>query len=163
MIYDKPTQDINWQDVEEFCRQGIAENTYLDYKEDFPNNLAKTIAAMANTLGGIIFIGIKEDAESKPITPLKGIQFQRGLSERVTNIILSNITPPVFPEVGVCTNDDSTLALILINIPQSHQAHMQYLKIQGCISEPEIVISLRGLLILVRLNGFRKIVKNQFN
>ncbi len=45
----------------------------------------------------------------------------RSGAERVTNIILSNITPPLFPEIQVCLNEDGTLTVLVIRIPESHQ------------------------------------------
>ncbi|MBN2414541.1 ATP-binding protein [bacterium] len=119
MLYTKTIEKINWETIAEFCEQRIPEGAYLDYKANFPANLEKTIAAMANTLGGIILIGIREDNENKPILPIEGIPFTRGLSEKVTNIILSNVTPPIFPEIQICRNDEK--AIILIRIHQSHQ------------------------------------------
>lgn len=121
MIFQKPVEEIEWSDIEEFCCQGISENSNLDYKEEFPNHLENTIAAIANTLGGAIIIGVEENDENKPITPIKGIDFQRGLSTRVQSIILSNITPPLFPEIKVCKNEIGDKAVILIRISQSNQ------------------------------------------
>ena len=121
MIYSKLINEIQWSDVEDFCRQGIKEGAFLDYKQDFPSQLEKTISAMANTFGGIIIIGVEEDKENKPIVPVEGIAFKRGLSERVISIILANLTPPVFPEIQVCTNETGEKALVVIRIPQSHQ------------------------------------------
>lgn len=121
MLYIKAIEEISWQEIVEFCKQGIPEGAYLDYKQDFPKNLQKTISAMANTLGGIILVGIVEDDENKPVLPLKGIPFQRGLSERVMNIILTNITPPVFPEIQVCLNSNKSRAIVVVRIAQSHQ------------------------------------------
>jgi len=121
MLYIKPINDITWDDVETFCQQKIPENAYLDYKQDFPSHLEKTIAAMANTLGRIILIGVAEDKENKPIVPVKGIDFKKGLSERVMSIILTNITPPVFPEIAVPCNKKRDKALLVVRIPQSHQ------------------------------------------
>ena len=92
MLYNKPINQITWDDVDQFCKQGIEENAYLDYKKDFPNDLEKTMSAMANTLGGIILIGVEEDINNKSKLPIQGIVFQKGLSERVLNIILSIIT-----------------------------------------------------------------------
>lgn len=119
MLYKKQIDQISWEDVVNFCDQRTSENAYLDYKESFPKNLAKSISAFANTLGGIIIIGVKEDEESKPVLPILGIPFEKGLSEKVTNIVLDNITPPVFPEIQVCLNKDKTKALVVIRIPQS--------------------------------------------
>jgi hypothetical protein len=121
VLYTKSIGEVEWKDVEAFCEQRLAEGAYLDYKVDFPSHLEKTIAAMGNTLGGIILIGVDEDAESRPTLPLKGIAFQRGLAERVTNIILSNITPPLFPEIQVCPDDAKALAVLVVRIVQSHQ------------------------------------------
>lgn len=121
MLYSKPINEITWDNIVEFCEQQIPEGAYLDYKQDFPKNLEKTISALSNTLGGIILIGVSEDDENKPVLPLKGIQFRRGLSERVMNIILTNIAPPVFPEIQVSPNSDMTKAIVVIRIPQSHE------------------------------------------
>ena len=63
MIYTAPIETVTWKDVEDFCAQGTREGAYLDYKQDFPTDLAKTIAAMANTLGGIVIIGVAETKE----------------------------------------------------------------------------------------------------
>ena len=73
MLYTKPIDEINWDDVAAFCEQRIPEGSYLDYKEDFPRSLEKTIAAMANTIGGVILIGVAEDQESKPQVPIGDI------------------------------------------------------------------------------------------
>ncbi len=121
MLYKKNIDQISWEDVESFCEQRIAENAYLDYKESFPKNLSKSISAFANTLGGIIIIGVEEDEQNKPVLPVKGIPFERGLSEKITNIILGNITPPIFPEIQVCVNENETKAIIVIRIAQSNQ------------------------------------------
>jgi hypothetical protein len=122
MLYSKSINDITWNDVNSFCERMLSENSYLDYKREFPNNLETTISAMANTYGGIILIGVEEDRkENKPILPLQGITFERELETRVMDIILSNISPPVFPEIHVCPDGQGEHAIVVIRIPQSHQ------------------------------------------
>lgn len=116
-----PINEITWEDVNTFCQQRLAEGAYLDYKVDFPKHLEKTISAMANTFGGMILLGADEDDEGRPKRPLSGIELKRGLEERVIGIILSNITPPLFPEIQVCPNDAKDLAIVVIRIAQSHQ------------------------------------------
>ena len=86
MLYTKRITDIEWNDVVDFCNQRIQEGATLDYKKDFPNNLQKTIASFANTMGGIILIGVDEDNENKPILPVDGIIFERGISEKIMNL-----------------------------------------------------------------------------
>jgi len=83
MLYIKQRDQITWDDVQSFCEQGISERGHLDYKKDFPAHLERIIAAMANTHGGIILIGVDENHENRPILPVVGIDFQRGLEERV--------------------------------------------------------------------------------
>jgi Schlafen, AlbA_2 len=119
MLYTKNILEITWEDVKDFCDQKNPEGATLDYKKDFPSDLAKSIGAFANTMGGLILIGIDEDNNNKPITPIEGISNTRGLSERVMSIILSNITPPIIPEIQVCINDDESKAIIVIRIHQS--------------------------------------------
>ena len=92
----------------------------MDYKRDLPKQLEKTIAAMANTLGGLVLIGVEEDELGKPKVPMVGLGLERGLSERVTNIVLSNVTPPVFPEIAVCPNDGNDRVVLVVRVPQSH-------------------------------------------
>lgn len=122
MIYTAPIDLINWSDIEAFCEEKRTENSYLDYKKDFSAKLDKTIASMANTIGGVILIGVDEDAESKPLLPIQGIEAAEKLEERVMSIILDNIMPPVFPEIRVCRSDSKERAIVMIRIHQSEQA-----------------------------------------
>ena len=90
MLFTKEIEKITYQDVLDFCNQQYRENIHLDYKQDIDGGLAKTIAAMANTWGGLIVIGV-EDEDSKPKLPLKGIGYKEHLREQVNNIILGNL------------------------------------------------------------------------
>jgi predicted HTH transcriptional regulator len=91
MLFSKPIDQITYQDIETFCGKAMTEGVSLDYKENIPKELERTISAFANTYGGLILIGIEEDAQGKPKIPIKGIPFQRGLHETIINIILSTI------------------------------------------------------------------------
>jgi len=119
MLYTKEIEKITYQDVLDFCRQQYRESVHLDYKQDIDGSLAKTVAAMANTWGGLIVIGV-EDEDSKPKLPAVGISYKEHLQEQINNIILGNITPPVFPEVQVCQSEDNKNAFIVIRVPQSN-------------------------------------------
>jgi hypothetical protein len=119
MLFTKEIEKITYQDVSEFCEQQYRESVHLDYKQDIDASLAKTIAAMANTWGGLIVIGV-EDEDSKPKLPAVGISCKEHLREQVNNIILGNVTPPVFPEIQVCQSEDNRNAFIVIRVPQSN-------------------------------------------
>lgn len=117
MIFNGPIDKITGDDVAAFCDRGIRENFVLDYKRDFPKDLGKTIAALANTYGGVVLIGVG-DNDGKPIVPPSGIKFERGLTERVNQIVIDNIYPPVFPEIQVCPAQKER-AFVVVRVPQS--------------------------------------------
>ncbi|GAI10680.1 unnamed protein product [marine sediment metagenome] len=118
MLFTKEITKITFEDVVSFCNQQIPESINLDYKKEFPTDLEKTISAFANTMGGLVIIGV-EDKDSKPKLPVKGLKYQEGLRERVNSIILANIYPPVFPEIQVC-DQVRKRTFIIIRIPQSN-------------------------------------------
>lgn len=119
MLYSKKIDQVTYEDIESFCEEQITENIGLDYKEAIEGGLVKTIAAMANTWGGIVIIGA-EDEDSKPKLPLKGIENKEHLREQINNLILGNITPPVFPEIQIVPSPDGQRCLVLIRVPQSN-------------------------------------------
>jgi len=120
-LFTKPISSINYDDVVSFCEQGISEGINLDYKRDFPEQgkLEKTISAFANTFGGVVIIGIA-DQDSKPKPPFEGIEYREKFEERITNIILDNIYPPLFPEIGICPPKDNK-TFIIIRVPESNE------------------------------------------
>ena len=76
MLFNKPINDLTFQDVVDFCKKEIPEGKQLDYKYLLPKNkekFAKTIASFANALGGTIIIGVQDDKNDKPAPPCTGI------------------------------------------------------------------------------------------
>lgn len=61
-LFARAFETITFQDVVDFCDQKIVENTELDYKQELPRDLSKHFAAMSNRYGGLIIIGVAEDA-----------------------------------------------------------------------------------------------------
>jgi hypothetical protein len=119
-LFTKPITEITYEGVITFCQQGIGEGINLDYKRDFPSSgLEKTISAFANTFSGVILIGI-EDKDSKPKPPFEGIEYKDKLEERVWNIIVDNIYPPVFPEIRVCPPHNNK-TFVIVRVPQSNE------------------------------------------
>jgi len=121
-LFSKRINEIVWADVEAFCNSRVIENTYLDYKREFPTDLAKTVSAMANTFGGVVIMGVDEDNSGAPVLPMLGIPLERGLEERVVNMMVSAAYPPIIPEVAVCANSDGSRAVLVIRVPQSTES-----------------------------------------
>lgn len=101
-------EDIDFEKIKNFYDLKVPESETIEYKRQMPENekLAKTISAMANTYGGIIFIGIEADKDNNIPIAIPGIDPQKGLNEKITSICLSSIYPPVFPETQVCDFSD---------------------------------------------------------
>lgn len=147
-----PIDAITWKDVLDFCDIGLPEGVTIDYKADFPAELERTVAAMANTAGGIVLIGVAEDRTStKPLMPPVGVPLIRGLPERVISTCLTGIAPPIVPEIAIAQDSSGVHCFVVVRVPQSHQApHATarntrvYLR-RGSINSPEDLATLDEL------------------
>ena len=124
----KPIHEIQLSEIQEFLETGIREGTTLDFKGDFPSNLEKTLAAFANTYGGIIFIGVDETKLGAAKLPITGVELRSGLRERILQKGLEAIDPPVLPDVHVipfASNpalSEPDRALIIVEVAESPDA-----------------------------------------
>lgn len=123
-IFGKKLNDIEVDDVKAFCQKQNKEGINLDYKKDFssPKKIAKTIAAMANTLGGWVIIGVDDDGDDKPKLPAEGIGWDKQLSLRVTNLVIDSISPPALPIVHVCDPDKNNKTFVILYVQESNNA-----------------------------------------
>lgn len=112
-------------DVEDFLaikapiEQRPPEGLRIDYKVKEPTELSETVAAFANTFGGLLFIGV-ESHRSKynfPIS-LPGEVFVGGdIKARIAGKILSQVTPRPEFNVGVAphpTQSDRAVAVVRV-------------------------------------------------
>ncbi len=118
MLFTKEITSITFEDVVSFCKEQNPESINLDYKKDFPSHLEKIVSAFANTMGGLIIIGV-EDEDSKPKLPVTGLPYKEGYRERVNSIVLSNIYPPAFPKIQVCPPVNNK-TFVVVRVPQSN-------------------------------------------
>ena len=127
-LFAKDIESIEFDDVKAFFELNIREGLRVDYKSDFPSDLAKIIIALANTAGGIVLIGIRANVRTNKPEEIVGVELQTGIEERVVNISLSNIRPSMLPEIKVCpykSQDNLSLAdraVVVIRIPPSELA-----------------------------------------
>jgi len=96
-LWYKLLSQVAFDDIDRFCATKLPEGVRLDYKLHFPGNLEKTIAAFANTLGGLILLGIDTDKKTNtPVwPPVTGLASNIGLEERVFQKATEAIYPPV--------------------------------------------------------------------
>jgi hypothetical protein len=121
-MFSKPVADLEFSDVESFCDQW-GEGVRVEYKEQIPKNLPKSISAFANTLGGILVLGVKTDENNRAIVPIEGMEKQRGIEERITASSLQGIYPAVFPEVRVIdVPNRSNRIVVVVKVYESIEA-----------------------------------------
>jgi hypothetical protein len=148
MYFNKPISQLIFNDVVDFLNLGIAENTMLDYKMMLPKNnekFAKTIAAFANSMGGTVVIGVK-DEHDKPRPPFTGIPFHQKIRGQIESIIQDYIDPVVFVDIATCKDPNSSNMFVVVNIPQSNLTPHLVGKLKrayvrtGQSSRPEIIV-----------------------
>src|SRR4051794_13333288 len=96
-LWHKQVLDISFAEIDTFCQTMQPEGMRLDYKVERPTDLAKLIAAFANTLGGLIILGVDANkATNQPFwPPQKGMPTKPGIDEAITAIARDAIYPPV--------------------------------------------------------------------
>lgn len=111
-----------------FVHGAVREDTDLDFKEALYGNsdsakrdLAGDIAALANTVGGVLVLGVRdEEAVAVELTP---VEMSDAEEVRMQQVAASNVAPhAAFAIHRVPTAADPTLGYYLIEVPRSPQA-----------------------------------------
>jgi len=125
ILTSKPIDEISYQDLLSFCESQFKEDIDLDYKSDFPNDLARLLSAFANTQGGIALIGFKERGKSRePLCPPEGIDGPSDvLRQKILNIAFDSIYPPLELEIAIIEVPDTERFVALIRVPASKLIH----------------------------------------
>lgn len=114
-LLNSPLGDITFQDVVDHCALGIPEGTQLDYKRAIPRDLAKHFAAMSNTRGGLIIIGVEEDERNGLPKKWEGIAYESKILDQV-HAHAGNVDP--LPRYAVETTsagpDDKVFLLVRV-------------------------------------------------
>ena len=124
MLHTKRINEIAYQDVVDFCDAAHEEGFILEYKRDFEKlsneKLAKTVAAFANTYGGVLIMGVNAP-KGKPVAPFDGFTVDPAVKyeEKIESVVLSHLKEPVFPEVRVCDPVNGK-TFIVVRVAESH-------------------------------------------
>ncbi len=113
-----------YADVEAFLAEKLPEGTRLDYKCKMPGNIERPIAAMANSEGGVIMIGVGEEpATRKPKLPPVGIELA-GQAERVQSKAYQAIHEPITAlDIGTFPfPDDGERGILVVRVHPSERA-----------------------------------------
>ncbi|MCA1758731.1 MAG: ATP-binding protein, partial [Bacteroidales bacterium] len=98
----------------------LGETSNIEFKETIhsPDQLSSEMVAFANSLGGKLFIGIKDDGE---ISGLEGIELKR-LQDLVMNVATNNCNPPlgsIWTEVARLQNK----SILIVHIEKGITLH----------------------------------------
>lgn len=96
-VFGTDVANLDSRAIQAAIDRNESEDLDLDWKEaDYPRNegfeLAKDVAAFANTIGGIIIIGVREDGAGRA-TKSKPFAVLAGAAERVLSILGSRVSP----------------------------------------------------------------------
>lgn len=100
--------EISEEEIETLIESG--ENDTVEFKKEISRNteeLAETVVAFANTLGGVIFLGVNDNAEVTGFSDLKG-------EERVREILRRHCEPPINPVIEEKSLQDKPILLIRV-------------------------------------------------
>lgn len=100
-----PVSAITAQFIDDLLDQGLRESLTLEFKEKASQRVVETIAAMANSYGGLILVGIDDRGATK------------GVPERVevdvVNMCYTKLEPPVVPDMSLIRGVGSPAATVL--------------------------------------------------
>lgn len=102
--------DVTLDRVRDLVGQGLPESLTVEYKEKFSPNLIKTVAAMANSYGGLIFVGVTDQRSLAGVPEAAVTQIVNACHER--------LEPPWQPEivaVRLSDGDDSFIHVIRVD------------------------------------------------
>lgn len=87
------------------------ESGTVEFKRQFPPNaseMAKEIAALANTKGGFLFIGVDDDGK------IVGVQRPDSIIQRVTGVVRQSCDPPLHPQMQAESIQGKTVIVIQV-------------------------------------------------
>ena len=165
MMLGAPLDQLNAQHVRALPENGVTEDVDLDFKRDTygkaeksTRELAKDVAAFANTAGGVIVIGVAEAQGRAASTP--GTDITDSEVRRLRQLIATGVAP--LPTVDILPIPDPALGqdrgYLLVAVPRSPAAPHAVQKDDGLryprrhgttthyLSEPEVATAYRNRL-----------------
>lgn len=129
-LISAPLHAISFSDVIAFCSHQTRENSCLEYKREFSSSnrtkqVAKEVAAFANTHGGIIIFGVDETSDRQPVAKPGGENLGLNPRAAVISACSHRIVPPVVPEISEYLENpnDPSRGFLVVRIVASESVH----------------------------------------
>jgi hypothetical protein len=108
-IFASAAADVTLDRVRQVVDQQLPEGLTLEYKETYANSVVKSVAAMGNSYGGIILVGVRDGAGSDRI-----VGVDEGEIVKIVNACHDSLEPPWEPEVIPVPLDDGSDRFVLV-------------------------------------------------
>ncbi len=123
-MFNKPLDEITYEDIKKLKADKIPESKVLDYKLCYKKekkDLLNHVCGFANANGGFLVFGIEEDG-SKPAIPknLTGLNEKDFNIERIEQIINDNLDPRLKVEISppIYKKDKKGKFFVVVRIPE---------------------------------------------
>lgn len=117
---------LSLSDIEKLVGSDVAEGVDLDFKRELYGNsdsdkraLACDVAALANTGGGLILLGVEEDDHAR-VASVPGVALSDGEQRRITQIIAGNVAPvPRFEVLPLPSDADPAHGVYMLAVERT--------------------------------------------
>jgi hypothetical protein len=108
-LFNSPAADITLERVRELVSQNLPESLTLEYKAAYSSSLVNSVAAMANSYGGLILVGVTDQAQ-----PNRLVGVPDPTVVQIVNACHDKLEPPWEPEIIPVALDGSGQAYVLV-------------------------------------------------
>src|ERR1039457_2152375 len=124
-LFSANVSELTESDLNDFLALGSperrqpTEGTTLDFKREVPDDIGADVAAMANSYGGVILVGVETRKSARLTTPTGLPGFQPKVPEikaHITSKILSTVRPRPHFEIQPITIGLSGSVAVVIRI-----------------------------------------------
>jgi len=136
--------------LEEIIKQKEGETLEFKSSINDPSRLVEIVASFANSRGGLLIIGVDDDAK------VLGAKIKRGTIENLANVITDNTDPTIYPQIETPTIDGKKIICIKV-APSDQKPHLAYgkpFKRSGSVTKQMSRSEYERLLLLRSENAF---------
>jgi len=104
----------NVDELRDFLAGGYRETETLDYKRDLSGDISRTVAAMANSEGGTIIVGVEEDPRTKTPRRYEGFDSANPL-DQLNGHLSTYLDPTPRVETNVIEFEPAVFLVVLVH------------------------------------------------
>jgi hypothetical protein len=115
-MHQLASSSITFETVRAFCHEDHEEGMDLDYKADWPSDLAKVLCAVAHVQDSLVMVSVgPRPGTHRPAWPPPGVtRTEVALHWGPIQVAHGGIYPPVLPQVEVCPLDTGSFTAVVV-------------------------------------------------